>query len=72
MCLGAGPCKLWVGGCLKGPLPGPPNGVAELVGGNERWKLKPWAQWEPNQDQSFLWIRPRPLGWAGEAFVFPA
>lgn len=56
-----------VGGrvCLRRPPDSVLGGVAECVGWNERWKAEPWAQWESNQERSFLWIGPRPKRWRG-------
>lgn len=49
---------------LKRPPASSLGGVAGCVGWNKRWKVEPWAQWESNQEKSFLWIRPRPY-WQG-------
>lgn len=41
------------------------SGVMGCVGWNERWKVEPSAQWESNQERSFLWIWPDPRGGGG-------
>lgn len=52
VCVKGSPClSLWSGEC---------------VGGKERWTVKPWAQWEPNQEVSCA-SGPGPE--AGEGFV---